>query len=160
MNEPTKTKRNLRVGLAALAAATGLVLSGGLPASAAPGHYNTDPYLTGCAASRYAIAPAVPKAGGWLTTMYSTQCQTNWVEWSGPKTCTMKRIQAPGAGQSWTKWENDSASWSYSMQVYAPGNTKIDIEYAITPSWFQGGRCGGQAWDYSHEIGSYGWLAY
>lgn len=137
--------------VAVLATILGLVAP--TPAVAAASHFNTDPYATGCNNNAWIIHTRYV-GGGRLDTFYSGSCQTNWVQWSGPRTCTFKRVRTQAKG--WNRWEKDYASWSYSMQVYAPGNTKIQVEYAVTPTSYP--TCGGSAWDLAHEVGQHSWI--
>ena len=131
-------------------------LAGSASAASGYGLDNTDPYTTGCNRNAWPIATRWV-AGGRLDVFYSGSCQTNWVQWSGPTTCTNKRIQrANVAWTGWTGWEKDYANWSYGRQVYAPGATKVNIEYAVTPSWYP--TCGGGAWDYAHDTGGHGYI--
>ncbi|WP_435742560.1 hypothetical protein [Microbacterium sp. PMB16] len=128
-----------------------------LPASAAPGDYGTLPYGgTNCASSKQ-LLHTYYIGGGAMRTYYSTGCQTNWVEWSGPNVCTWKRIKT--ADGNWTAWENDHAAWSYSRQVYAPGTTRVDIEIGVSSTAYGNGTCGAGAWDYHHEIGQHRWYS-
>ena len=60
---------------------------------------------------------------------------------------------------SWTQWERDHSTWSYSMQIYAPGTTTVDVEWAVGSTSYGGGTCDGGAWDYAHEVGKHGWYS-
>lgn len=91
-------------------------------AAAAPSHFNTDPYLTGCAGNSITIA-SKGVSDGTISMKYSKTCATNWIEWRGPRITTTKRT-IDGARNQWTRYEVDTAPWSYSMQVYGPGNTR------------------------------------
>lgn len=114
-------------------------------ADTASNYFNTDPYTTGCGKGAYIItSKAVP--GGTAFVAFSPKCKTNWVEYSGKNQWTTKSIKRhPG----WTRFEKDKAGWSYSMQVYAPGNTTVNgyisvggKEFHVTCStkcsWHQG----------------------
>lgn len=108
--------------LAATALAAGLVFSGTMTASAAPGHQNTDPYNTGCASSK-SLVSSKNAMGGTLSVWQSTACGTNWTEWYGPSQMVAKYLGTIGGGG--TDPQFDNAGWSYSMQTYAPGTAQI-----------------------------------
>jgi hypothetical protein len=118
------------------------------------GYNNSDPYNTGCASSKSRIH-SYYAGGGRFDMYYSGACGTNWIEWNGPYVCTWKRVQSVYGG--WTRWETDHSVWSYSMQIYAPGNTAVEVEWAVGSAEYGGGTCGGGAWDYAHEVGKHGW---
>lgn len=121
--------------------------------------------VTGCNVGASPIHYYYPPGGGRFTMFYSGNCGTNWIQWDGPNVCTWKRVQS--AYGSWTRWELDHATWSYSMQIYAPGTTTVDVEWAVGSSGCGGGTCGGGtcdggtcdggAWDYAHDVGKHGW---
>lgn len=98
-------------------------------AHAAASHYNTDPYSTGCSASAYTLATH-PVSGGTASIKVSRSCGTNWLEYSGTKQTTTKRTK-DHATNKWTRTEVDNAKWSYSMQSYAPGTTKLTATVKI-----------------------------
>jgi hypothetical protein len=146
---------------------SGALLAGGSmvwgvapPASAATcsgtGCNNTLPYATGCN-SGASLIHTYYVAGGRFDMFYSGTCQTNWIQWSGPNVCTWKRVQS--AYGSWTTWEIDQATWSYSRQIYAPGTTTVDVEWAVGSTDYGNGTCGGGAWDYAAETGRHGWYS-
>lgn len=100
------------------------VLGGAASQAQASPYWNTDPYLTGCGRGAYVITShAVP--GGTAFVAYSPRCNTNWVEYSGSRQWTTKSIKTTQSEPFWTNFENDYAGWSYSMQVYAPGDTQV-----------------------------------
>lgn len=118
------------------------------------GYNNTDPYSTHCNVGASLIHTKYVPSGR-FDMFYSGTCGTNWIQWTGANVCTWKRVQS--AYGSWTQWERDHATWSYSMQIYAPGNTAVDVEWAVGSAEYGGGTCGGGAWDYAHEVGKHGW---
>ncbi|WP_344013565.1 hypothetical protein [Microbacterium natoriense] len=126
--------------LAAGLLSAGLVLSGVIPASAAPGHQNTDPYNTGCAQSKRLVS-SKNAMGGTLSVWESTACGTNWTEWYGPRTKVAKYIWTVGAANGYTTAQFDTAGWSYSMQTYAPGTAVVQGTFVFdgNPITF---RCG------------------
>lgn len=132
-----------RVGRAlvlALPLVAGLSLVGAQPASAVSGsgYNNTLPYETGCAAGAYVITSRAI-LGGTVSMVYSPRCTTNWVEWYGPQRHTTKTMVQPAKTSS----ETDTAGWSYSRQVYAPGATAARAEV-----WVWGNAAGtyAQGW--------------
>lgn len=151
---PTKRQRRRLTGLATAAAAAAIGLAGLAPTAAATGtsYNNTDPYTTHCNVGA-SLIHTYYTGGGRFDMFYSGSCGTNWVQWTGPNVCTWKRVQS--AYGSWTQWEKDKATWSYSMQIYAPGTTTVDVEYAIASPSYGGGTCDGGAWDYA----SHGWYS-
>lgn len=156
----TSRRRRFLRGLAAIFGVVVLSASLAAPASAAPWHTGTLPYAgypqTSCASSKV-LLHTYYIGGGAMRTYYSTACQTNWIEWSGPNVCTFKRIKADGG--NWTAWEKDQATWSYSQQVYAPGTTRVDIEIAVSTSAYANGKCIDGTWDYTHDIGQHRWYS-
>lgn len=118
------------------------------------GYNNTDPYSTGCSAGASKIHTYYV-SGGQFDMYYSGACATNWIQWSGANVCSWKRVQS--AYGSWTQWEIDQSVWSYSMQIYAPGSTAVQVEWAVGSAAYGGGTCGGGAWDYAHDVGKHGW---
>lgn len=114
--------RSFVASVAVIVTAFVLILSAMSPASAArPPYYNSDPYGTGCAANSYVLASgAVP--GGRMSLAVSRTCGTNWVEYRGTRQKVAKRISCPDCDPyaATTQVDTDTASWSYSMQVYAP----------------------------------------
>lgn len=103
---------------------------GATPASAAPSHFNTLPYETGCATNKMALS-TLETSLGTITVMYSRTCGTNWVEWSGypSNTSTGKTLRTVGG--AWTTAEYDTTGWAYSRQVYAPLNTAIEVKILV-----------------------------
>jgi len=153
------TRRRIAGLVAAAALALGSVAFGvAAPASAATcsgtGCNNTLPYATGCTVNSWPIH-TYWVGGGKFEMWYSASCDTNWIQWSGPNVCTWKRVQS--AYGSWTSWEVDHATWSYSRQIYAPGATAVDVEWAVGSAAYGGGTCDAGAWDYAHEVGLHGW---
>ncbi|MDN5545860.1 MAG: CHAP domain-containing protein [Rhodococcus sp. (in: high G+C Gram-positive bacteria)] len=98
-------------------------------AQAAPSHYNTDPYKTGCSRSSYTLASRAV-SGGTARIKVSRSCGTNWVEYSGKKQTVSKRTKDHRSNK-WTRTEVDNLPWSYSLQSYAPGATKLTAEVKI-----------------------------
>ncbi len=134
----------------------GILGSSAVAQAAGAGYNNTDPYGTGCNVGASPIHDYYVPGGGRFRMYYSGTCGTNWIQWeNGPNVCTWKRVQS--AYGSWTQWERDHAAWSYSMQIYAPGNTSVDVEWAVGSAQYGGGTCGGGAWDYAHQVGKHGW---
>jgi len=127
------------VRLAATIVATmGLVLAVGLaPASAHPLD-NTLPYPSGCGSGAYVITSKAI-LGGTASMVYSPTCQTNWLEWYGPYRYTWKRMYQPVT----TAAEIDTATWSYSRQVYAPGATVARGEIIV---WVDNTGLHGSQW--------------
>lgn len=110
----------IAAGVAAIAA---ISLTAAPAAQAAPSHHNTDPYNSGCGSSAYVMSSrSVP--GGTISAVVSDTCGTNWMEYYGSTQWANKRAYSDEMGA--TGWENDYASWSYSMQVYAPGTTYFE----------------------------------
>ncbi|WP_215815244.1 DUF2690 domain-containing protein [Pimelobacter sp. 30-1] len=121
-------------------------------ALAGASYNNKLPYESGCGSGAYVITSKAIM-GGTASMVYSPRCQTNWIEWWGPKRLIKKKMvpgfQDNAAGQ--TAWENDVATWSYSRMLYAPGNTKVTGSFYIFPGtqptssqWWQvrcGARC-------------------
>lgn len=98
-------------------------------AQAAASHWNTDPYLTGCAKSSWTLSTrSVP--GGTASIKVSNACSTNWLEYSGKKQSTTKTIK-DHVTNKWTRNEVDNLPWSYSMQVYGPGTRPITATIKI-----------------------------
>lgn len=122
-----------------------LALTMATPAQAlsGSGYNNTLPYQQGCGQGAYVITSKAI-LGGTVSMVYSPKCQTNWLEWYGPKRFTSKKMVQPTT----TANENDTATWSYSRQVYAPGTTvargEIYVWADAAGSWSQGWsvRCG------------------
>lgn len=123
MSVKTQRRGRLASMISVMALATGLVLSGAMGASAAPGHQNTDPYNTGCARSKSLVSSKNFGSWGTMSVWQSTACGTNWTEWYGSKQEVMKYISTVGGGH--TDAQMDNATWSYSMQTYAPGTTQV-----------------------------------
>lgn len=151
--------RKIRHRIAALATlialtALGVISSSSAAQASGTSYNNTDPYGTGCNVGASKIHTRYV-GGGQLDMFYSGSCGTNWIQWTGPNVCTWKRVQSQYG--SWTQWETDQATWSYSMQIYSPGSTPVDVEYAVSNTGYGGGTCDGGAWDYAHEIGQHGW---
>lgn len=101
-------------------------------ATAAPPYYNSDPYATRCAQNSYVLGSgAVP--GGRINLAVSRSCGTNWIEYVGTRQTVKKRISCPDCDPyaATTRWETDTASWSWSMQVYAPRSGDITYGTAV-----------------------------
>jgi len=152
-------KRRLTGTLAAVAIIAATTLFGvAAPASAATcsgtGCNNTDPYTTGCN-SGASLIHTYYTAGGRFDMFYSGTCSTNWIQWTGPNICTWKRVQSSYG--TWTTWENDHATWSYSRQIYAPGTAWVQVEWAAGSAAYGSGTCAAGAWDYAHDVGRHGW---
>lgn len=129
--------RALRNIGSAVAAAVILTLSIGVaPASAHPLD-GTLPYAS-CGSGAYVISSKAI-LGGTASMVYSPTCQTNWLEWYGPVRFTSKKMFEPVA----TGTENDTASWSYSQQVYAPGATVARGEIWV---WANAAGTSAQGW--------------
>ena len=128
-----------RFGAVAVIAGVLLSLSLASPAQALSGaqYNNTLPYQTGCGSGAYVISSRAI-LGGTVSMVYSPTCQTNWVEWYGPVRYTNKKMWNPVT----TAAEADTASWSYSRQVYAPGTTVARAEIYVwgdsSGTWSQG----------------------
>lgn len=114
----------LRSLLVTLGVAFCLLMVSPATAAAAPSHFNTLPYPTGCASNVLALSSKNFR-GGTATVFYSRTCGTNWIEWYGPAVETAKNIKSSYNNQ-WTAMEWDYTRWAYSRQVYAPGNTSIE----------------------------------
>lgn len=99
-------------------------LSAGLPtvAVAAPSHFNTNPYTTGCANSAYVLSSKAV-SGGTARIMVSRACGSNWIDYQGKVQTTTKAGKDSATGR-WTRTEVDSLAHAVSMQSYAPGNTQ------------------------------------
>ncbi|WP_216914134.1 hypothetical protein [Nocardia noduli] len=152
----TRRPKSRLLGLAVTAVAA-ISIAGLAPAAeASPAHNNTDPYSTGCN-SGASLIHTYYTSGGRFDMFYSGTCQTNWIQWTGPNVCTWKRVQSPYG--SWTQWEKDKATWSYSMQIYAPGSSTVDVEWAVGSPAYGNGTCDGGAWDYAHDVGRHGWYS-
>lgn len=133
------TRRIASIAVAAMImSATALV--GAAPANAlsGPGYNNTLPYESGCGQGAYVISSKAI-LGGTVSMVYSPSCQTNWLEWYGPVRFTSKKMVQPASTSS----ENDTASWSYSRQVYAPGTTVARGEIYV---WTDASGTGAQGW--------------
>jgi hypothetical protein len=125
MNRINKLALRMLTPISGAALVLGLVSAS--PASAAPGHQNTDPYSTGCANDGYAFASHAV-SGGTLRVFVSPTCGTNWIEYSGVAQYTYKYVSSAYGG---TNQERDYTSWAYSMQTYAPGASNgIAIYYS------------------------------
>lgn len=96
---------------------------------AAPSHFNTDPYTTGCSKTAWTLATR-SVSGGTASIKVSNACGTNWIEYSGVKQTTTKQTM-DHATNKWTRAEVDNTAWSYSMQSYAPGSTKLTATIKI-----------------------------
>ncbi|WP_146082653.1 DUF2690 domain-containing protein [Rathayibacter sp. AY2B3] len=134
-------RRRTIMGVIAALFAVLLALTMATPAQAlsGSGYNNTLPYQQGCGRGAYAISSKAI-LGGTVSMVYSPTCQTNWLEWYGPSRYTSKKMYQPVQ----TAAENDTASWSYSRQVYAPGATVARGEIYV---WVDNtGRNGSQAW--------------
>ena len=125
-----------------LAAAIGVVATllalalGAAPAHAGPQHHGTDP--SGYCASNSSlittrsIEPEIGGPVGEVQIFYSWNCQTNWIQVPANNAggATIKNIRVSGG--TWLPSEVDYGyGMSYSMQVYAPGTTCIDIYVAL-----------------------------
>lgn len=99
------------------------------PVQAAASHFNTDPYQTGCAKSAFTLSTRAV-SGGTAYIKVSRNCGTNWIEYRGKKQTTTKRTMDHRTNR-WTRAEVDNLPWSYSMQSYAPGTTKLTATILI-----------------------------
>ncbi|GAA3528364.1 hypothetical protein AFL01nite_02430 [Aeromicrobium flavum] len=124
--------RHTAAAAASLFAATASVVALSSPAEAAASHYNTDPYKTGCSKTAYTLSTR-GVSGGTAYIKVSRSCGTNWVEYSGKKQSVSKRTKDHKTNK-WTRTETDNLPWSYSMQSYAPGTTKLTAEVKIGPT--------------------------
>lgn len=100
------------------------------PATAAPSHFNTDPYTSGCAKNSY-ILSSRSVSGGTAYVHVSRTCGTNWISYAGKKQTTVKRTK-DHATNKWTRTETDNTSRSWSMQSYAPGTTALTATIKIS----------------------------
>lgn len=130
--------RNLtRTVLAASLAAGGLIAAA--PTSeAALSHVNTNPYTTGCAATKRLLTSKAVK-GGTASVYQSTSCLTLWLEYDGVAGQAVYKKTWDENSKVWTQMEIDKVAWSYSMQSYAPGTTKFiglmttgGVNYSVT----------------------------
>ncbi|MBR7744180.1 CHAP domain-containing protein [Phycicoccus sp. BSK3Z-2] len=99
----------------------GSVLVAGASANASAGHFNTNPYTTGCSKTASTISSKAV-SGGRMYIKASSACGTNWVEYRGNTQKTTKTGK-DARTNTWTRTEVDTASASWSMQSYAPGTT-------------------------------------
>lgn len=137
----TSSFRRILNGAVALGIAAASVVATATPAAALSGsqYNNTLPYQTGCGQGAYVISSRAI-LGGTASMVYSPRCGTNWLEWSGPYRTTYKTMYQPVK----TATEKDTASWSYSRQVYAPGATVARGEIYV---WVDNsGLSGAQGW--------------
>lgn len=121
--------RRIAAGVAGLVVLFLASLFSAVPAQASASHTNTDPYNTRCAKSSYTLAKHAV-SGGTALIKVSRNCATNWLEYSGKKQTTTKRIKDHKTNR-WTRTEVDNRPWSYSMQSYAPGATTITATIKI-----------------------------
>ncbi len=126
-----KYRTSIKHGLAAATATVALTLAlvgGGMTgASAAPEHQGTDPYNTGCANTAQLIGSR-NLAQATVTVWTSTACGTNWIEYYGAARWVNKFISGPYGA---LLGEHDYGTWSYSMQVYAPGTSTISGQWVF-----------------------------
>ncbi len=137
---PAARRRTITGVIAALFAVL-LALTVATPAQAlsGSGYNNTLPYQQGCGQGAYVITSKAI-LGGTVSMVYSPKCQTNWLEWYGPNRFTSKKMVQPAT----TANENDTATWSYSRQVYAPGTSVARGEIYV---WVDNtGMNGAQGW--------------
>lgn len=127
------------------------------PAPAATGsvYDGKDPSYNSCVSGSYAIyAKDLYKSNHYMGTvqvMYSPRCGTNWVRTYQPYSgsdggncvASYKRIERPKQGNltKFVETENDldckggpPIGWTYSMMVYAPGNTSIKVNVTLDSS--------------------------
>lgn len=105
--------------------AAGTLLAAAPTSEAALSHVNTNPYATGCAnTKRLVTSQAVD--GGTASVYFSTGCDTIWIEYSGIAGRTVYKRGWDAISNVWTTMEKDTGSWNYSMQSYAPGDTKYE----------------------------------
>lgn len=134
-----------------LAVFTAIVLSflGAVPSNAATGHWldGTNPVTTGCASGSYAIWGKNMYANapyntyqGYMEVRYSPRCGTNWIRVYNAyasDAIVWKTITRPAQGSlsAFSQTERDRGTgWSYGMQVYAPGATRISVAGLISTS--------------------------
>jgi len=104
------------------------------PAQAGPQHNGTDPAATGCNAnaaliSTHSVETELGQVVAQVEVYYSYSCQTNWIRVTQNPAggATVKSIRARGS--AWLPDEVDYGTGSsYSMQVYAPGDTCIEYQ--------------------------------
>lgn len=117
------------------------------PAAHAVDYFNTDPHTTGCAGNVYNLnGKAVP--GGTLTVRYSRTCSTNWIEYRGTRQTVSKRIKDSRRNQ-YTRTETDTGTWSYSMQVVAPGTTSVTAQATIGATTYTASCAASCSWSSS-----------
>lgn len=127
------------------------------PAPAASGsvYDGKDPSYNSCVGGSYAIyAKDLYKSNSYMGTvqvMYSPRCGTNWVRTYQPYggsdggncVASYKRIERPKQGNltKFVETENDldckggpAIGWTYSMMVYAPGNTSVKVNVTLDNS--------------------------
>lgn len=116
-------RRMSRMGAVAATVLAGpIVLILSAPAQAAPSHFNTNPYTTGCTKSSYVLATKAV-SGGTARIMVSRTCGTNWIDYVG-KVQTTTKAGKDSRTNKWTRAEVDKLGYAVSMQSYAPGTTK------------------------------------
>lgn len=131
----------------AAAAVVGLVgVAQTAQATSGTGYDGTNP-ASYCAASSLPIySRAVYSSSktyvGTVEVRYSTACGTNWIRAYGVAGTehTDKTITRPAQpGFAWfSQMERDypGVGWSYGMQVYAPGSTRITVSvHFVGPGW-------------------------
>jgi hypothetical protein len=122
----------------ALAVAAALVAAPtSAQATSGTGYDGTDPASTGCVNSGQKIFTRDLQDydglyAGTFEVWYSSACGTNWVRayqpYNGGTSYKTITRNAQAGLPSFTETETDpGAGWSYSMQVYAPGNTSIMV---------------------------------
>ena len=138
--KPNSLRRAI-IGVTAVLVAAASSVATVMPAEALTGsqYNNTLPYPTGCGQGAYVITSRAI-LGGTASMVYSPRCGTNWIEWWGPYRTTVKTMYQPAK----TSTETDTASWSYSRQVYAPGTAVARGEIWV---WVDNtGYSGAQGW--------------
>lgn len=124
LNQSTKTSRLTRLLLiTVIGAISGVVsiMTSDQPAGASAGHFNTNPYSTGCANSAFLVG-STAVSGGTAYVKGSSACGTNWIEYRGIQQTTTKSGK-DSATNRWTNVEVDNVTVAVSMQSYAPGTT-------------------------------------
>lgn len=100
-----------------------------------------NPSTTGCTANGY-LAKQVPVrrtsdgsviSGVYMQLYYSTTCKTNWVRVNANPYCgkATKVIDVAQAGGYHVSTSDTTCASSYSMQVYAPGSTPVQISVTL-----------------------------
>lgn len=128
---PNRTSRGLLVAIATVLMLLGVATSS---AQASPSHHGTDPYYSGCAQNSFpytsrGIETEYGQVVAQATVWYSRSCGTNWVVVSSNPAAgnAIKRIWVHG-GSELPPEVDYGPGWSYTMQVYAPGDICIHFQ--------------------------------